>query len=110
MADYLVPKLRNRIIPLTRDCDRAFSLRRKNTSGDPVDWDSEVYILIDHRGKQIRVNGVVDSDLATFRIESEVANQLKTGDTWRVVSQQSGDPSRESALMVGTFERNDGNE
>lgn len=108
MADYLVPKLRNRIIPLTLDCDRSFSLRRKNTSGDPVDWDSNVYILIDHRGKSVRVDGVVEGDLATFRIESELTNQIKTGTTWRVVKEESGNPSRETALMVGTFERNDG--
>lgn len=109
MGDYLVPKLRNRIIPLTLDCDRSFSLRRKNTSNEPVDWDSEVYILIDHRGKAVRINGAVEADLATFRIESELANQIKTGTTWRVVTGQPGNPSRETALMVGTFERNDGN-
>lgn len=108
MADYLVPKLRNRIIPLTRDCDRIFSLRRKNNLGEPIDWDSQAYILIDHRGKHVRIDAVVEGDLATFRIESDLANQLKTGTTWRVVREQADDPTRETALMVGTFERNDG--
>lgn len=109
MAEYLTPKLTNRIIPLTRDCDRVFSVNRKDDEGDPVDWDAEIYMLIDiDKSDPTQVDGVVVDNAATIKIESDVANSCKTGTTWRVVMQVDSDPTTETALLVGTFERNDG--
>lgn len=107
MADYLTPKLPNRVIPLTKDCDRAVVVRRKNGDGDPVDWDADIYMLIDIvRGDPERINAVVVDDVATIKVESEVTNLCRSGTTWRVVMSESA--ASEVALMVGTFERNDG--
>lgn len=76
-----------------------------------MDWgvDVEVYIRIDvTRSESERVSGTVDGSLATIRIESSVLDDLKTGTTWRVIMSQPGTPRLETAVMVGTFERNDG--
>lgn len=108
MVDYVTPKLPNKIIPVTRDCDRAITLRRKDEAGDPVDWDGQVSILIEQRGYPIQIDAVLDGPLATIRIEAQIANLTKTGTTWRIVWSQDGSPSFETPLMVGTFERNDG--
>jgi len=46
--------------------------------------------------------------LATIRMESSLLDTVKNGTTWRVIMSQPGTPRYESAVMVGTFERNDG--
>lgn len=55
-----------------------------------------------------RVEATVNSDLATVRIESSIADLVRTGTTWRAVMSQPGSPTLETPLLVGTFERNDG--
>lgn len=107
MADYLTPKRPNKLLPVTRDCDRPFSVCRKNTDGDPVDWDAEVYMLIDiSKGEPAtRIDADVVGEIAAINVESEIANLCKTGTTWRVV-RSAGE--RQLPLLVGTFERNDG--
>lgn len=108
MADYLAPKLSSKVIPLVRDCDRLITLRRKDSSGDPADWDGQVSMLIDRRGYPEQIDAVLAGPHATIRIEANSANQCKTGGTWRIIWSRDGSPSFEIPLMVGTFERNDG--
>lgn len=112
MAEYVNPKLPNRVIVVTRECDRSISIRRRDpVSHAPVDWgvDSEVYIKIDiDRNSPTRVSGTVSGSLATIRMESTVLDQVRNGTTWRVIWSQAGTPRYETAVMVGTFERNDG--
>lgn len=109
MADYVNPKLPNRVIVVTKGCDRSVSIRRRDpvTSAE-VNWDAAVYILVDvDKTTPTQVNGVVSGALATIRMESTLLDAVRTGTTWRVVM-SSGTPSYEAAVMVGTFERNDG--
>lgn len=109
MTSYVAAKLPNRVIPLTRDCDRSVVLRRTDTDGDPVNWGCDVYMLIDiSRADPTRVDGVVSGSLATVKVEAEIANLCRAGVTWRIVASKDGSPSTESPVMVGTFERNDG--
>ena len=112
MAEYLNPKLPNRVIVVTRECDRTISIRRRDpVTGDPVNWGvgTDVYIKIDvNRDSPTRVTGSVDGSLAEIRMESTVLDQVRTGTTWRVIMSQPGNPRYETAVMVGSFERNDG--
>lgn len=112
MPEPVNPKLPNRVIYVTKDCDHKLSIRRRDpVSHAPVDWgvDTEVYIKIDiDRNSPTRVSGTVSGSLATIRIESTVLDQVRNGTTWRVVMSQPGTPRYETRVMVGTFERNDG--
>lgn len=112
MPEYITPKLPNRIIPVTKECDRIITIRRRDPdTAAPVDWgvDVEVYIKIDiDRANPTRVTGVVDASVATIRIESSVLDSVKNGTTWRVIMSQPGVPRLETAVMIGVFERNDG--
>lgn len=112
MPDYVNPKLPNRVIVVTKECDRTISIRRRDPdTHDPVDWgsDVEVYIKIDiDRNSPTRVSGTVSGSLATISMESTVLDQVRNGTTWRVIMSQPGVPRYESAVMVGVFERNDG--
>lgn len=110
MAEYVTPKLPNKAIPLTRGADYVLGLRRKDESDDPLDWDADIYMLIDiDRTDPTRVDAVVVDDLASIKIESSITDLCRRGTTWRVLrSDDSDDPSTETPLMVGTFERNDG--
>ena len=83
--------------------------RRRDADNAPMDWNCNVYMDIDiDRTNPTRIVAQVVGDLATIRIEAETANQCRTGMTWRAVMSQAGSPSLETALLVGTFERNDG--
>lgn len=109
MPDYIAPKLPNRVLPVTKGTDRLFSIRRRDPEGDPQDWDCDVFIDIDiDKTAPTRIPAQVIDDLAVIRIESNVADQCKNGMTWRAVMSQPGNPSLETPLLVGIFERNDG--
>lgn len=113
MAEYVNPRLPNRVIVVTKDCDRSISIRRRDPdTGAPVDWgaDVEVFIKMDivRNGPATRVTGTVDGSLASIRIESSVLDDVKNGTTWRVIMSQPGTPRFETPVMVGIFERNDG--
>jgi len=107
---YVAPRLPNRVLPVTKGTDRMFSIRRRNSAGQPQNWDCAVYVDIDiDRASPTRITASVVGDLATVRIESSIADQCRTGMTWRaVMSQPAVGQSLETALLVGTFERNDG--
>ena len=109
MTSYITAKLPNRVLPVVKGTDRQFSIRRRDPdTGDPVDWDADVFVDIDiNKTSPTRVEATVVDDLATVRIESTVCDQVKTGTTWRAVM-SAGEPSLETAILVGTFERNDG--
>lgn len=112
MAEYINAKLPNRVIVVTKECDRTISVRRRDpVTHLPVDWgvDTEVYIKIDiDRASPTRVSGVVDGSLATIRMESSILDNVRNGTTWRVIMSQPSTPRYETAVMVGVFERNDG--
>lgn len=109
MPDYVYDKLPNRVIPLTKGCDRVIGLTRKDEDGDPVDWDATVYMLIDiDRDEPTYIEGTVVDEHATIRIESDVADVCRRGTTWRIALSENTAPTTETPLMVGTFERNDG--
>jgi hypothetical protein len=110
MPDYITPKLPNRVIVVTKDCDRVITVRRRDpVTGVPVNWDATVSIKIDiQRNSPTSISGSVVGSVATIRIESTVLDEVKTGTTWRVIMSQAGTPRLETAVLVGTFERNDG--
>jgi hypothetical protein len=111
MDDYLAPLLPNRTIPVSKGFDRKIPVRRKDPdTGDPLDWDAQVFMLIDiDKTSPTRVDALMDASLAVIRIESDVCDQCKTGTTWRIgVSEETDTPTLETPLLVGTFERNDG--
>ena len=50
MTDYLIDPPVEKLLPVTRGADRAFSVRRVDASGDPVNYDTgtvSVWIDID---------------------------------------------------------------
>ena len=112
MAEYVNPKLPNRVIAITKGSDRVFSIhRREPGTGVEVDWgtDVDVYIKVDvDKTAPTHVAGTVDGAWATIRMESSLLDTVRNGTTWRVIMSQPGVPRLETAVMVGTFERNDG--
>lgn len=115
MDDYIAPKLPNRIIPVSKGFDRKIPVRRRDPdTGAPIDWDVEVFIVIDFpkqgtvSAHSLRVDAVVSTSLAVIRLESDVCDQVRTGTTWRIGMSDTGTPTLETPLLVGTFERNDG--
>jgi hypothetical protein len=106
MSDYIgVPPL-EKIIPVTKGCDRAFSLRRVDGDGEPVDFDEEstVYMWVD-LATPVKLDADVDGSLAALVISDVVCDQVSKGTRWRVVLDQG---ELEVPLMVGRFERHDG--
>jgi hypothetical protein len=111
MDDYIAPKLPNRIIPVSKGFDRKIPVRRREPgTGDPLDWDADVFMVIDIDPKQppTRIDGDVDGSLAVIRLESTLCDTVKTGTTWRIGMSEADTPTFETPILVGTFERNDG--
>lgn len=107
MTDYLVPPPQSGVIPVTRGCDRAFTIQRVDTTGNPVSFPAgvEVYMWVDVDPAPIKVNAVVSGSNAAFTLQSEVCDLVKNNGKWRAVL-DSGD--LETPLLVGRFERRDG--
>jgi hypothetical protein len=103
----LVPPPESGVIPVTKGCDRAFTIQRVNEAGSPVSFDAgvEVYIWVDVDPTPIKVNAVVSGSNASFTIQSAVCDVVKNNTRWRAVL-DSGD--LETPLLVGRFERRDG--
>lgn len=110
MVDYIVPPPPGgKIIAVTRGTDCAFTLRRKDTDGNPLDWNCQVWVCVDiDRKNPTKVLADVAGADALVRIESEQADLIRTGAAWRVVRSLDGAPSLEKPVMVGYFERHDG--
>jgi hypothetical protein len=108
VTDYIGAPPAENLIPVTRGCDRAFTIQRTNSSGTPVNFDSgtQVYLWVDiDRTNPTKVNGVVSGSTAAITISDAVCDQVKTGTRWRAVL-DVGD--LEIPLLVGRFERHDG--
>lgn len=107
MTDYLAPPPLEKVIPVTKGCDRSFTLQRVNSSGTPVNFGSVTcYLKIDiDKTAPTTVNAVVSGSTAAFTIPDNVCDQVRTGTRWRAILDQG---ELETPLLVGTFERHDG--
>lgn len=96
-----------KIISITRGCDRAFTLQRIQ-NGSPTNFDpgTTVYMWIDiDRKNPTKVDAVVSGSTAAFHLQSTILDLVRTGTKWRAVL-DLGD--LEIPLMVGRFKRYDG--
>lgn len=108
MTDYIGAPPAEKLIPVTRGCDRSFTIQRTNAQGQPINFDAgnTVYLWIDiDRTNPTKVDAVVSGSNAAITISDTVCDQVKTGTRWRAVLDQG---SLEIPLLVGRFERYDG--
>lgn len=108
MADFIVAPPLEKVIPVTRGCDRAFTIQRTDGDGGPVNFDagSEVYMWVDvDRDDPTRVDAVVDGATAAFVLPDSLCDQVTKSTRWRVVLDRG---ESEIPLLVGKFERYDG--
>lgn len=108
MTDYVVSPPQERTIPVTRGCDRAWSIQRVDMDGDPVDFDegTTVYIWIDiDPADPTKVEAAVSGSVAAFVLESTVCDLVRNNARWRIVLDRG---ELEIPLLVGRFERRDG--
>lgn len=107
-APYLVQPPQEMIIPVTRDCDRAFTIQRVDSNNAPVNFGAgvTVYMYIDiDNSAPTKVDAVVSGSEAAFVLDSTVCDLVKSRTRWRIVLDQG---SLETPLLVGKFIRNDG--
>lgn len=105
---YIGAPPQERIIPVTRGCDRLFTLQRRDSEGDPQNFEagSQVYMWIDiDRSAPTKVDAVVSGSTAAFAIQSDVLDQVRSSTRFRVVLDVG---TTEIPLLVGKFERHDG--
>lgn len=107
VPDDINAKLPNRTLHITKGADCTFTVRRRDPqTGDPVDWDAEVYTLIQvSRSQTERFDADVVDSAANVLIDYTLLDGLKTGTTWQVIMSRN---DVETPVLVGTFERNDG--
>lgn len=107
---YITPKLPNRIITITRNADRVITIRRRDpVTAAAVNWDAQLHMKIDVDPATVAdIPATVEGSLATVRMESDLLDTLRKGTTWRLIMSQGSNPSLETPVMVGIFERNDG--
>lgn len=108
MTDYIVPPPAEKVIPITRGCDRAFTVRRTDSAGNATNFDAgtTVYMWVDvESGESVKVDATVSASTAAFVIPSEVCDQVRNNARWRIVLDQG---ALETPLLVGRFERRDG--
>jgi len=108
VTSYVCAPPAERIIPVTRGCDRAFTIQRLNSGGTAVNFDagSSVYMWIEiDRAVPTRVDATVSGSTAAFALDYTVCDLVRTATRWRVVLKVG---SSELALLVGKFERHDG--
>lgn len=107
MTNYLAPPPAAGIIAVTRGCDRAFTIQRVDSAGNPIPFDVgiSVYIWVDVDSTPVRVDALVSDSTAAFHLQSELCDLVKNNGKWRAVL-DSGDV--ETPLLVGRFERFDG--
>jgi hypothetical protein len=108
MTDYLISPVAERTIPVTRGADRAFTIRRVDDQGDPVNFGmgTTVYMWVDiDVSDPTKVEAAVSGSEAAFLLPSTVLDQVRNRTRWQIVWDQ-GDV--EIPVLVGRFERNDG--
>lgn len=108
MADYVIPPPTEKIIPVTRNCDRPFSVERVDANGNQTNFaqGTTVYMWVEIRGGDpVRVDATINGAIAAFLLESTLCDQIKNNGRFQVVL-DLGD--RELPLLVGKFARHDG--
>ena len=107
MTDYVVPPPTAKVIPVTRGCDRAFTIQRVDTNGNPVNFSAgtTIYMWVDTESGTQKVDATVAGSTAAFVLESTVCDKVRNNARWRAVL-DTGD--LELPLLVGRFERRDG--
>jgi len=106
-SPYIGAPPAEKIIPVTRGCDRLFSIQRTE-DGDPVNFEAgtTVYMWVDiDRSNPTQVQATVSGSTAAFAIQSTVLDSVRTGTRWRIVLDVG---NTEIPLLVGRFERYDG--
>ena len=96
-----------RIIPVTKGCDRLFTIQRIQDDV-PTNFDagSTVYMWVDiDRSSPTKVDATVSGSTAAFAIQSTVLDQVRNSTKWRIVLDLG---ATEIPLLVGRFERHDG--
>jgi hypothetical protein len=108
-AEYIGDELVPKIIRVTKNCDRKFTVIRKDVSGNPINWDCDVFLNI-NLTPAVLISAAVSGSSADIRIESAIADKVKTGATlWQLYTSTPETPlSYENPLAVGYFERQDG--
>ena len=107
-ANYICAPPAERVIPVTKGCDRAFTIQRVSSSGAAVNFDagSQVYMWLDvDRAAPTRVDAVVSGSTAAFALQSTVLDLVRSSTRWRIVLDVG---ELEVPLLVGKFERYDG--
>lgn len=106
MSEYIGAPPAEKVIPVTKGCDRSFTLQRVDPEGEPISFDSgsTVYMWID-LSVPVKVDATVVGSTASLTISDAVCDQVTKGTRWRVVLDQG---ELEIPLLVGRFERHDG--
>lgn len=107
-ANYICAPPAERVIPVTKGCDRAFTIQRVSSSGAAVSFDagSQVYMWLDvDKAAPTRVDAVVSGSMAAFALQSTVLDLVRSSTRWRIVLDVG---ELEVPLLVGKFERYDG--
>lgn len=108
MTDYIGQPPAEKLIPVTRGCDRSFTIQRTDAQGQPLNFDAgnTVYLWIDiNKAAPTKVDAVISGANAAITISDTICDQVKTGTRWRAVLDQG---ALEIPLLVGRFERHDG--
>ena len=107
-ANYICAPPAERVIPVTRGCDRAFTVQRVSSTGAAVAFDAgtQVYMWVDvDKAAPTKVNAVVSGSTAAFALQSTLLDLVKDSTRWRIVLDVG---ESETPLLVGKFERYDG--
>lgn len=105
---YLLQPPQERTIPVTRGADRAFTVKRVDNAGAPVNFPAGTQVWMDidiDRANPTRVQAGVSNALAAFTLNYTVLDQVRTSTRWRILMSVGG---AETPLLVGRFERRDG--
>lgn len=108
MTDYIGAPPAEKLIPVTRGCDRSFTIQRTDAQGNPLNFDAgnTVYLWIDiDKSNPTKVNAVISGANAAITISDTICDAVKTGTRFRAVLDQG---ELEIPLLVGRFERHDG--
>ncbi len=107
MTEYIGSPPAEKLIPVTKGCDRLFTIQRTQ-NGNPVNFDNgtTVYMWVDiDKANPTKVDATVSGSSAAFAIQSTVLDLVRTGTRWRIVLDVG---NTEIPLLVGRFERYDG--
>lgn len=108
MTDYIGAPPGEKVIPVTRGCDRSFTIQRTDTEGEPINFENgtTVYIKIDiDKLAPTTVNATISGSTASVTIPDSVCDLVKSTTRWRAILDLG---ELEIPLLVGRFERHDG--